>query len=908
MTNHPIQSWEFLSSEGNFTLTDPQRTNYLYFPLVNEAGMMSVITPMLHGDAKTSQHAFLLPPVSVEDLHISRLNRNFWVFIDGYGAWSASGNSAAQIAAGEDKVTVEAGFLWHKVRRENTRLGIRAEITSLVPATPDTVELMKITLTNSGSHPIQITPTAAIPIYGRSADNLRDHRNVTSLLQRTRCEQYGVLVRPTLSFDERGHQPNHLTYAVFGAEGDGTAPTGFFPVLEDFIGEGGTFDWPEEILRPEIEPVQAGSTVDGYESLGGLRFRAVNLQPGESRTYILVMAILGDTDDPVKFIDAYATEAQFTSALVKTTSYWQTALSELSFHTGDTQFNAWSRWVTIQPMLRRLYGCSFMPYHDYGRGGRGWRDLWQDILALLLMEKGAVDGLLFGNFAGIRLDGSNATIIGSQPGEFKADRNNIPRVWMDHGAWPLMTTQLYIDQTGDLDFLLRQQIYFKDNHIHRCTAHDLDWVETQGTVQRAQDDSVYQGTILEHLLAQHLVVFFNVGDHNNILLEGADWNDGMDMARKQGEGVAFTAFYANNLSKLSRLAFELQARGVLEIELAVELLPLLDTLHQPVDYASPAAKKALLAEYFHTIEHTLSGRKICIATSRLVTDLQVKSEWLMEHLRKNEWVQTAEGYSFFNGYYDNDGKKLEGDHPNGVRMTLTGQVFPLMGHVATDEQARQIVRAADRYLYAPELHGYRLNTDIGEVKLNMGRCFGYAYGHKENGAMFSHMAVMYAYALYERGFVNEGFRVLEGIYRQSVNFPSSRMYPGIPEYFNNRGRGMYPYLTGSASWYLLTLVTRAFGVYGKLGDLVLNPKLVRDQFGADGEAGVTILFAGRKLEITYHNPSRLGFGSYRVGSIILDGQAVDSTLRDGVTRIPLSTIARLDDAHTHRLMIELIQV
>lgn len=115
-------------------------------------------------------------------------------------------------------------------------------------------------------------------------------------------------------------------------------------------------------------------------------------------------------------------------------------------------------------------------------------------------------------------------------------------VWMDHGAWPLMTTQLYIDQTGDLDFLLRQQAYFKDSHIQRCTAHDLDWDETQGTVQRIPDGSIYQGSILEHLLVQHLTVFFNVGEQNNILLEGADWNDGMDLARQKGEGVAFTAF------------------------------------------------------------------------------------------------------------------------------------------------------------------------------------------------------------------------------------------------------------------------------------------------------------------------------------------------------------------------------
>jgi hypothetical protein len=46
-----------------------------------------------------------------------------------------------------------------------------------------------------------------------------------------------------LSFDERGHQPNAITYAVLGTEGDGTTgPVGFFPALEDFVGEGGTLE------------------------------------------------------------------------------------------------------------------------------------------------------------------------------------------------------------------------------------------------------------------------------------------------------------------------------------------------------------------------------------------------------------------------------------------------------------------------------------------------------------------------------------------------------------------------------------------------------------------------------------------------------------------------------------------
>ena len=105
------------------------------------------------------------------------------------------------------------------------------------------------------------------------------------------------------------------------------------------------------------------------------------------------------------------------------------------------------------------------------------------------METGDVGELLIGNFAGVRFDGSNATIIGSQPGEFKADRNDIPRVWMDHGAWPLLTTQLYIDQTGDLAFLLRDQVYFKDHLVERAQAIDAYWEPSQGTQHRTQTGS-----------------------------------------------------------------------------------------------------------------------------------------------------------------------------------------------------------------------------------------------------------------------------------------------------------------------------------------------------------------------------------------------------------------------------------
>lgn len=902
-----LHTWEFIDSAGTFQLSDPHKSSYLYFPLVNEAGMMSAVTPLLNGDIKTGQHTFLTPPASVEDLHNTRSARNFWINVAGFGAWSATGNSADQIAQNfsgreGDEVTLKAGFLWQQIVRKNMKLGLRAEVTSFVPDSKDQVELMSVRFTNISDRPIQFTPTAAIPIYGRSADNLRDHRHVTSLLHRITCSHFGISVRPTLSFDERGHHPNHKVYTILGVEADGTPPHGFFPLVEDFIGEGGSLDWPEAAVKPLNTCVFAGQTLEGYEAIGGLRFRDICLTPDQTCSYILLLIVGYDDQNEQRLINAYGSQDKFDQWLEKTKTYWQSKLDHLSFHTGDSQFDLWLKWVTIQPVLRRLFGNSFLPYHDYGRGGRGWRDLWQDILAALITETGSVDHLLFENFAGVRLDGSNATIIGSNPGEFKADRNNIPRVWMDHGAWPLLTTRLYIDQTGDLAFLLRDQVYYKDHLIHRAQATDTDWMASQGTQQRTREGKVYLGTVLEHLLAQHLTAFFNVGEHNHIRLEGADWNDGMDMAAQRGESVAFTALYASNLTQLNKLVRELQKRGEEQVQIAIELLLLLDTIQNTIDYDRVEAKQQRLKEYFTAVSHALSGEKIAVRLSDLAADLSAKADWLFAHIRAQEWITCSEGYSWFNGYYDNDGNRLEGDHPKGVRMTLTGQVFTLMSGIASREQAEKIIQSVDHYLFDASLGGCRLNTDFKDVLMNMGRSFGFAYGHKENGSVFSHMAVMYAYALYTRGFAPQAYRVLNSIYQQSVNFRTSRIYPGIPEYFTPRGRGVYPYLTGSASWYLFTLLTQAFGIRAEMGDLMLNPKLVLDQFDAQVEASVLTMFAGQQIRIVYKNPERLDYGSYRTIKVTIDDQELPVNFAEEGIQIPRQRIAGLERNRTHELV------
>jgi cellobiose phosphorylase len=903
-------SWKFVSENGEFILENPDKNSYLYFPLVNEAGMMSSITPNLNGDLKSGQNTFLLLPVSVEDLHNSKSGRNFWLYVNDKYIWSVNGNSPMQLANSynekKDKVKLEAGFLWHKITRENNDLGIRAEIINFVPVDEHKVEIMEVTITNISENTLRVFPTAAIPIYGRSADNLRDHRHVTSLLHRIKTTEYGVLVKPTLSFDERGHKINNVLYSVLGIEENGEKPVGFFPEVEEYIGEGGSFENPEAIFLNKKPYAKPGEYFEGYEAIGAIKFKDVEIKPNESKTYIILMDINEEGTENNILIEKYGSKEKVKKALANNKKYWENKISKPEFKTSDDEFNKWMKWVNIQPILRRLFGNSFLPHHDYGRGGRGWRDLWQDLLALLMMEPDNVRFLLHNNFAGVRIDGSNATIIGSKPGEFIADRNNIARMWMDHGAWPFLTTKLYIDLTGDLKFLLESQTYFKDRLANRCTDFDPNWTIEEGNKLKTNSGELYSGSILEHILIQHLTPFFNVGMHNNIKLEGADWNDGLDMARDKGESVAFTALYGWNLLEFANLLKILKEKeNIEEIKIAEEIFMLLDTLNTNIDYNSVDEKNKLLNEYYSKVKSFVSGKKITIKIEDLITDLERKGNWIVSHIRKNEWIKNNEGFEWFNGYYDNHGNRVEGDHPNGVRMTLTGQVFTIMGGIATNDQIEKILDSAKKYLKDEKVGGYRLNTNFHEVKLDLGRLFGFAFGHKENGAMFSHMAVMFSNALYKRGFVEDGFDVINTLYNHVKNFEVSRIYPGIPEYINEKGRGMYHYLTGSASWLLLTVLTEMFGVKGDLGDLVLEPKLLHKQFDCKGIASVKTLFADRTFNIIYSNKNRLNYGKYNISSVSLNGKEIESEISGNKVKIKRSLLESLDKNKIHELIVEL---
>jgi len=98
--------------------------------------------------------------------------------------------------------------------------------------------------------------------------------------------------------------------------------------------------------------------------VGALRFKSRKLAPGKSVTYLIYMGLAKDKKEAQSWIKAYGSVEKTQEALEHTQAYWKERLDRIQVETDDKDFGRWARWVTIQPILRKIFGCSFLPDFD----------------------------------------------------------------------------------------------------------------------------------------------------------------------------------------------------------------------------------------------------------------------------------------------------------------------------------------------------------------------------------------------------------------------------------------------------------------------------------------------------------------------------------------------------------------
>ena len=128
---------KFLNANGDFVLTDADQAAETYFPLANEGGIISSITPRLAGDCKTGQDTFLLAACSEQTPRTKAVRRaisgcNLPTERCGAPPGKKRGPAGgARFGKGADEVMLYGGLLWQTVERANRALGVKAAVTRL---------------------------------------------------------------------------------------------------------------------------------------------------------------------------------------------------------------------------------------------------------------------------------------------------------------------------------------------------------------------------------------------------------------------------------------------------------------------------------------------------------------------------------------------------------------------------------------------------------------------------------------------------------------------------------------------------------------------------------------------------------------------------------------------------------
>ena len=259
----------------------------------------------------------------------------------------------------------------------------------------------------------------------------------------------------------------------------------------------------------------------------------------------------------------------------------------------------------------------------------------------------------------------------------------------------------------------------------------------------------------------------------------------------------------------------------------------------------------------------------------MIRDLKVKSEHISSHILENEILTTKKGLRFFNGHYDNLENKIGGEKNGSIMMDLTSQVIPIISNVSNKKMSAEVYETIKKVLKDEGSPGIRLTSEFKEIDMNVGRITGFVYGHKEHGSKWVQQNIMLAYGLYKQGLVTQGNEIMQEVYEIANNTEKAQIFPGIPSYFNNQNKGAYAYLTGSSSWFLMTLITEIYGVKGEMGMLKLEPKLSSNYFDENNQSVISTIFSTYKIKVVYQNLNKLSYDDYRITALKVNDVNVD---------------------------------
>jgi cyclic beta-1,2-glucan synthetase len=571
----------------------------------------------------------------------------------------------------------------------------------------------------------------------------------------------------------------------------------------EFLGRGGTPTFPAALRRLGLET----RITPGEDPCAVLQLH-LDLLPGATEEIYFVLGQGNDKEHALALARKYHNPAFVGAAYERTHVFWDHLLETIQVHTPQPAADLiLNRWMLYQALSGRVWGRTGFYQSS---GAFGFRDQLQDVLAVLPIDPAITRSQIIN--AAQRQFEEGDVMHWWHPPSGRGVRTRIS----DDLLWLPYVTALYVEATGDMGLL--------DEKIPFLHAPPLAKGEDERYSIYPQAEQPFP--LMEHCL-RAIEKGATTGLHGLPLIGTGDWNDGLNLTGKNGQGESiWLAWFLCDV--LKRFA---------------------DLCEKYGDIETAQRYRARAGEYAASVE---------------------KSTW--------------DGAWYLRAYYD-DGSPLGSIKDPEMQIDAIAQSWAVLSGAGDPQRSRQAMQSVlDRLVFPQDRLSLLFTPPFDKTIHDPGYIKGYLPGTRENGGQYTHAATWTSWAFAALGDGKQAgalFDLLNPVLQSDSQEKAVvyRVEPYVicadiysrPPYVR---RGGWTWYTGSAAW-MYRLGLEAILGFHKIGNtLHIDPVIPPAWDGFE----VRYQFGEAVYLIEVHNPEHV---ARQVKQMLLDGQP----LQDG--SIPL---------------------
>ena len=521
----------------------------------------------------------------------------------------------------------------------------------------------------------------------------------------------------------------------------------------EFIGRNGTLKNPAVMGRTRL----SNRTGPAMDPCGGLQ-TAFELAEGEEKEIVFMMGAGKNADEARGLVQRFRGNGPARGALERVWNHWSRTLSGVYVETPDRKTDILTNgWLMYQVIACRLWARS--GYYQSG-GAFGFRDQLQDVLAVIHTNPGLTRQHLLRCAERQFPEGDVQHWWHPPLGRGVRTRCSDDYLWLPYAVCD------YTAKTGDTGVLDEIAGFIQGRELKpdEESYYDLPFKTDE------------KAGLYEHC-RRAVMRGLRFGSRGLPLMEGGDWNDGMNLVGAQGKGESvWLAFFLYSVL----VRFGALARSRRDIKTA----------------------------------------DICVYEAA--------------RLKKNISTKAWDGGWWIRAFFDS-GEPLGSAENAECRIDSLPQSWSVLSGAGEPARSRASMEAVEKHLVKPGTGIIQLFDPPFDMSAqDPGYIRGYAPGVRENGGQYTHAAAWAVMAMAELGEAQKAWDWLDrinpisrGSTHEGMERYKTEPYVMAGDVYSREpysGRGGWSWYTGSAGWVYQCITESLLGLKLEVDKLIISPR------------------------------------------------------------------------------------